>query len=77
VKKTSKAQKVSYYIALICYFLAFCCIGLTVYFSQNMGDYDPVVASLGATVVFFVGVGVVLHVIGKVDLPNLKIDKDE
>lgn len=76
MNKPSKAQNISFAVALICYFLALCCAGLTFYYSQEMAEYDPVVASLGATVVFFVGMGIVLHVIGKTNLPNLKVDRD-
>lgn len=77
MKQPSKAQNFSFYTALLCYFLALCCVGLVAYLSVDMESYDPVVASVGATAVFFVGVGVVLHVIGKVDLPNLKIEKSD
>lgn len=44
-------------------------------FVKNTGSFDPIVASLMATVVFFIGAGVVLHVIATADLPDLKIEK--
>ncbi|TVO75309.1 hemerythrin family protein [Sedimenticola selenatireducens] len=79
MKQTSTAQKVSFIIAIISYIAAISCIGATVYYSGELGSDHPVVASFGASVVFFVGVGVVLHVIGKVSLPNLsmKFSADE
>ena len=41
----------------------------------HSGSQNPLVASLMASVVFFVGVGVVLHVIARTNLPDLKLDK--
>ena len=39
-------------------------------------DMDDVIgASLIASAVFFIGVGIVLQVIGSVDLPELKIER--
>ncbi|MDX1593799.1 MAG: hypothetical protein R3298_06080 [Gammaproteobacteria bacterium] len=37
---------------------------------------DPVFAALAASAVFFTGCGIVLHVIGKADLPELRIGGD-
>lgn len=73
MKQTSAAQKVSFIIAIISYIAAIGCIAATVYYSGELGSDHPVVASFGAAVVFFVGAGVVLHVIGKVNLPDLSM----
>lgn len=73
VTQTRRAQKVSFYIAIISYIAAIGCILASVYYSGELGSDHPVVASFGAAVVFFVGVGIVLHVIGRVDIPDLKI----
>ncbi len=35
---------------------------------------DPIFAALAASAVFFAGCGIVLHVIGKADLPVLRIE---
>lgn len=37
----------------------------------ELGGEHPIIASLGACVVFFVGAGIVLHVIGRANLPHL------
>jgi hypothetical protein len=37
-----------------------------------LGAQHPVIASLAASIVFFVGSGIVLYVIGRVDLPELR-----
>ena len=46
------------------------------YWAANESTSDPIFASLAASVVFFGGCGIVLHVIGSVDLPDLRIDRD-
>lgn len=71
--QTRRAQKVSFYIAIISYVAAIGCIFASVHYSAELGNNHPVVASFGAAVVFFVGVGIVLHVIGRADIPDLKI----
>lgn len=42
----------------------------------ELGGNHPVTASLGACVVFFVGAGIVLHVIARTDLPDLRFRRD-
>jgi hypothetical protein len=42
----------------------------------DLGGEHPVIASLGASLVFFVGAGIVLHVIGRANLPNLGFSRD-
>ncbi len=74
-RKTS--QKISFAIAIISYGLALVCLVATFYLGGERGSNDPVVASFGASVVFFISVGIVLHVIGSVSLPDLKIRKEE
>ena len=73
LKERRLFQKVLFVVALISYLAAAVCIGLAVYF--NSDTQDPLVASLMASVVFFTGVGVVLHVIARTNLPDLKLDK--
>ncbi len=56
-------QRIAYAVAILCYALAVACaVGAVVYPAET--PQDPVRASLMASVVFFVGCGVVLHVIG-------------
>ncbi|MCU7930291.1 MAG: hemerythrin family protein [Candidatus Thiodiazotropha sp. (ex Codakia rugifera)] len=71
--KRRPIQKVLIAIAVISYLAAIAC-GVAAFFFGE-GANDPITASLMASVVFFVGVGIVLHVIGNTDLPNLKIDR--
>ncbi|GEM_PF-141235 len=73
VKQTSTAQKVSFIIAIISYLAAIGCVVGVFYYESELGGDHPVVASFGAAVVFFIGVGIVLHVIGRVNLPNLSM----
>ncbi|MCU7802217.1 MAG: hemerythrin family protein [Candidatus Thiodiazotropha sp. (ex Lucinoma annulata)] len=70
--KRRPIQKVLIVIAVISYLAAIACGVAAFYFGK--GTFDPITASLMASVVFFVGVGVVLHVISNTDLPNLKIE---
>ena len=75
MKSRKTSQKISLVIAYLCYlaagltFLAAIVRGITV------GTENPIFASMAASVVFFIGCGVVLHVIGVVNLPNLKIEQ--
>lgn len=71
------SQKVSFVVAIIFYVAAVVCIAAVVYYGNTLGKEDPIVAALAATVVFFVGAGIVLHVMGKANLPNLKINNDK
>ncbi|WP_260291071.1 hemerythrin family protein [Sedimenticola hydrogenitrophicus] len=73
MKQTSRAQKVSFFVAILSYIAAIGSLFGTIYYAAELGGDHPVAASFGAAVVFFVGAGIVLHVIGRVDLPNLKI----
>jgi hypothetical protein len=43
----------------------------------DLGGNHPIIASLGASAVFFIGAGVVLHVMGLANLPSLRFDQDE
>lgn len=72
-RKRKPFQKILMIIAVISYLAALGC-GVTA-FMLNNGTQDPIVASFMASVVFFIGVGIVLHVIGTVDLPDLKIER--
>jgi uncharacterized membrane protein len=63
-------QKIAYLIAVLCYLLgAACALGVVFYHGEV--PQDPVRASLMASVVFFIGCGIVLHVIGTARLAGL------
>ena len=72
-KQRKPAQRVSLIAGFISYALSFVCILLAGYQAYTIGTDNPIFASFAATVVFFAGAGVVLHVIGTVSLPDLKI----
>lgn len=64
-------QHVAFGIALLFYCCAVLCLaGLFIWVGDLGGDH-PIIASLGASVVFFIGAGIVLHVIGRARLPHL------
>ena len=74
MKKQRKfGQKVSWFFALLSYFLAFVCIIAGIYWKTQHGTQDPIFASLIASVVFLGSCGGVLHVVSNADLPDLKI----
>jgi len=75
LKTRKPAQKVSLVIAYFCYAAALIVLLIAGYQSITIGTANPVFASLAASVVFLLGCGIVLHVIGAVSLPDLKIDK--
>lgn len=70
-------QKISFFLAIFSYAAAVACVGATYYWRGELGGEHPVVASFAAAVIFFIGVGIVLHVIGKANIPDLRIKKDE
>lgn len=76
MKKQNLAQKISFYIAILSYLTG---IGCAIYAMSQGPEVlgKAVYASFLASIVFFGGVGVVLHVIGKTDLPSLKIDQNK
>ena len=45
--------------------------------SEELGFNDPVSASFLASIFFFISVGIVLSVIGLIDMPNFRFDKEE
>jgi len=74
MKERSKIQKLVMGIAVISYVAAIACAMAAAYLSD--GTANPAVASFMASVVFFSGVGIVLHVIGSTNLPNLKVERE-
>lgn len=73
MKKKKVAQNISLITAFLFYFSAVGCLLGVAYYGQILGSNSPIVAALASSVVFFVGAGIVLHVIGRADLPDLSV----
>jgi len=74
MKQRKIIQKLLIGIAIISYVAAIVCAVVAAYLSD--GTANPQVASFMASVVFFAGVGIVLHVISSTNLPSLKIERE-
>ena len=68
--KKSLGQRIVLALAILCYAAAVAS-AVAAFLHQGASAGDPVRASLMAAVVFFVGCGVVLHVIGTTRLKGL------
>ena len=75
--ETNLGQKISFITAILFYIAGIICVFLAIYSGQDAEPNDPVVAAFGASVVFFFGAGFVLHVIGKANLPDLSVKKQD
>ncbi len=73
MKTQTRLQKVSFFFAILSYIGGLACVFGAFYIGHTLGRDDPWTASLMAAVVFFVGAGIVLHVMGKADLPDLSL----
>jgi hypothetical protein len=67
-------QSLAYALAMFCYAAAIATAVAAFFYGSNRPS-DPVHASLIAAVVFFLGCGVVLHVIGTARLKGLLSDR--
>jgi hypothetical protein len=65
-------QRIAFVSALGFYVGALACMAAIALQIGPLGYRHPIVASLAASVVFFIGGGIVLHVIGRADLPDLR-----
>lgn len=72
-KSRGISQRIAFVVAILCYITAVGCIGATAYYGNQLGGESPIVAAFSASIVFFAACGIVLHVIGKSDLPDLRI----
>ena len=70
-------QRIAYGGALGSYLCAILCLAAIFVWHGELGSEHPVIASFGASLVFFVGVGIVLHVIGRANLPSLRFVQDK
>jgi len=64
-------QRLAIGFAMACYLCAGLCVAGLLYWYGDLGGNHPIIASLGASLVFFIGAGIVLHVIGRANLPRL------
>jgi hypothetical protein len=70
-------QQIAFAAALLFYLCAALSLGALFVWIRDLGGDHPVIASLGASVVFFIGAGIVLHVIGRADLPDLGFSRSD
>ena len=76
-KRKGVLQKVSIVSAVVSFVLAFIA-GVMLYLRLiSVGSDNPISASLMASTFFFIGVGIVLMIIGNADIPSFKIDNSE
>ena len=79
--KRPLGQRIALAVAVLCYAAAVAS-AVAAFLYQSEAPTDPVRASLMASVVFFIGCGAVLHVIGTARLKGVlsgsgRIDRDE
>ena len=73
-KRKGVLQKVSLISAVVSFVLALTS-GVMLYLRlESVGSDNPISASLMASTFFFIGVGIVLIIIGNADIPSFKID---
>lgn len=70
-------QRISLIAAFLCYGGAVACLVAIWLWVRDLGGDHPAIASLGASVVFFVGAGAVLHVMGRANLPSFRFHRDD
>ena len=76
-KRKGVLQKLSIVSAVVCFVLAFIA-GVMLYLRlESVGSDNPISASLMASTFFFIGVGIVLTIIGNADIPSFKIDNSK
>ena len=68
--KKPLGPRIAFAAAVLCY-VAAVVTAFAAFLHENASPEDPVRAALMATVVFFVGCGVVLHVIGRAHLKGI------
>ena len=75
MKAPNRYQRVAVFFAYLFYLAAVASLAATGWFGWQQGVNSPPVAAFAASVVFFIGGGVVLHVMGRADLPDLRLDR--
>jgi len=74
-KPRGTSQKIAFVVAIFCYLASIGCMAATAYYGNQLGSESPIVAAFSASIVFFAACGIVLHVIGKSNLPDLRISE--
>ena len=70
-------QKLSIVSAVVCFVLAFIA-GVMLYLRlESVGSDNPISASRMASTFFFIGVGIVLIIVGNADIPSFKFDNSK
>ncbi len=77
VHRRGIGQKIAYGMALFSYCSAIVLTYILITYDQDPGTADSIIASMMAGIVFLGGVGIVLHVVGKANLPDLRIRSDK
>ena len=67
-------QKLSIVSAVVSFVLAIVASVMLYLRLESVGRDNPISASLMASIFFFIGVGIVLIIIGNADIPSFKID---
>ncbi len=75
MSRPNKYQRVSVFFAYLFYLAAVASVAAAAWFGWTRGGMAPATGAFLASVVFFIGGGVVLHVMGRADLPDLRIDR--
>ena len=68
--KKPLGQRIAFAVAILCYAASVAC-AFAAFLYQGTPPNDPVRGSLMAATVFFAGCGVVLHIIGTVNLKGV------
>ena len=75
-KKQSRSQQLVVLLAYASYLAAIVCMFM-LYRHPSSGEFDVIDASLIASTIFFTGVGIVLHVIGRTNLPSMRLGAED
>lgn len=76
-RRRGLGQRIALVAAFLFYLGGLVSVGALALLVRDLGGDHPLIASLGASIVFFVGAGIVLHVIGRSDLPSLRAGGDD
>ncbi len=70
-------QKIALTLAYASYVGAVALAVVLATYEGETGTADSIIASIMASIVFLGGVGIVLHVVGRANLPDLSIPRDD
>ncbi|MES9856325.1 MAG: hemerythrin family protein [Sedimenticola sp.] len=75
MKQRKLGQKITFVIAIIFYLCGVGFIAAAGYYGSQFGTESPIFASFAASVVFFFGAGIVLHVMGSINMPDFRVSQ--